>query len=322
MIAKEVQLSNEKPATKKKPGLSKSRRREEIMGYLWTFPWWGGFLVFAVYPTIMGLYYSFTSTRWVQRGEFIGLDNYITALTQDPRFWPGVGIMFYYAVAVVPLTMAASLFAAIVLNQKLKGENFFRTFFYLPSLMPEVSLVVIWTWILNPSYGLMNQFLRLVGLPAPGWLSDPKTAIPSLLLMATWGAFGGTGMLIFLSTLQSVPQELYEVCDMDGGGALAKFWYVTVPMISPAIFFNFIMGIIGAFSTFLFSYLAPTIPGGPNFSTYSLGLHIYVQGFTEGRMGYASAMAWFLFVIVAAIILINYKLSGRWIFMSSGDMGD
>jgi multiple sugar transport system permease protein len=129
-------------------------------------------------------------------------------------------------------------------------------------------------------------------------------------------------MLIFLSTLQSVPQELYESCDMDGGGPLAKFWFITVPMISPAIFFNGILGIIGAFGSFVFAYLAPAVPGGPNFATYSLSLHIYIQGFQEGRLGYASAMSWMLFLIIAAIIIVNYLLSGRWLFMSSGDIGD
>jgi multiple sugar transport system permease protein len=227
----------------------------------------------------------------------------------------------YYAVAVVPLTLAASLFAAVILNQKLRGENFFRTAFYIPSLMPEISLIVIWTWILNPTYGLLNQGLKLIGITGPGWLSSPEWAIPSLLLMAVWGAFGGTGMLIFLSTLQSVPQELYEVCDLDGGGPLAKFWHVTVPMISPAILFNLIMGIIGAFGSFLFMFLGPAVPGGPNFATYTLSLHIFTQGFVEGRMGYASAMAWLLFVVVLTILLINYKISGKWLFMAS-DLGD
>jgi multiple sugar transport system permease protein len=322
MTAKIISVPGPTSAPARKPRLSKMRLREELMGYLWTFPWWGGFLAFSAYPTLMGLYYSFTSTRWVDRGIFVGVQNYVTALTQDPRFWPGVGIMFYYAIAVVPLTMAASLFAATILNQKLKGENIFRTIFYIPSLMPEVALVVMWTWILNPSYGLMNQFLKLFGITGLRWLDDPNTAIPSLLIMATWGAFGGTSMLIFLSTLQSVPQELYESCDMDGGGVLAKFWFITVPMISPAIFFNGILGIIGAFSSFVFAYLAPAVPGGPNFSTYSLSLHIYIQGFQEGRLGYASAMSWMLFLIIAAIIIVNYLLSGRWLFMSSGDIGD
>ena len=305
----------------KKPKLSKMRIREEILGYLWTSPWWLGFLVFSIYPTIMGFYYSFTNTRWVGKADFIWFKNYITAFTQDARFWPSLGVMMYYAIAVVPLTLSASLFAALILNQKLRGENLFRTAFYIPSLMPEVSLVVIWTWMLNPSYGLLNQGLKYIGIKGPGWLSSPDWAIPSLLLMAVWGSFGGTSMLIFLSTLQSVPQELYEVCYLDGGGPIAKFRHVTVPMISPAILFNLIMGIIGAFSSFLFMFLAPSVPGGPNFATYTLSLHIYRMGFTQGRMGYASAMAWLLFVIVVAIVLINYKLSGKWLFMSS-DIGD
>ena len=155
----------------------------------------------------------------------------------------------------------------------------------------------------NPTYGVLNQGLKLIWITGPGWLSSPAWAIPSLLLTAVLGAFGGTGMLIFLgSTLQSVPQELYEVCDLDGGGIAAKFWHVTVPMISPAILFNLIMGIIGAFGSFLFMFLGPTVPGGPNFATYTLSLHIFMLGFTQGRMGYASAMSWPLFLVVFAII--------------------
>lgn len=304
-----------------KPKLSKMRIREEILGYLWTSPWWLGFLVFSIYPTIMGFYYSFTNARWVGKADFIWFQNYITAFTQDARFWPSLGVMMYYAVAVVPLTLTASLFAAIILNQKLKGENLFRTAFYIPSLMPEVSLVVIWAWILNPTYGILNQGLKMIGIKGPGWLSSPEWAIPSLLLMAVWGAFGSTSMLIFLSTLQSVPQELYEVCDLDGGGAWAKFRHVTVPMISPAIFINLILGIIAAFGAFLFMFLAPKPPGGPNFATYTLSLHIYDMGFVAGRMGYASALAWLLFLIVFAIVMINYKISGKWLFMAA-DIGD
>jgi multiple sugar transport system permease protein len=230
--------------------------------------------------------------------------------------------MFYYSFAVVPLTLAASLFAAIILNSRLRGENLFRTIFYIPSLMPAVALVVMWAWILNPSYGILNQLLAAVGIQGPGWLASPPWAIPSLIMMAVWGAFGSTGMLIFLSSLQSVPQELYEVCDLDGGSAIHKFWFVTVPMISPAILFNLIMGIIGSFNSFLYSFLAPAVPGGPNYATYTLPLHMYNLGFEEGRMGYSTALAWLLFLVVLAIVLVNYKLSGKWIFMASFDEGE
>ncbi|MCC7355310.1 MAG: sugar ABC transporter permease [Anaerolineae bacterium] len=313
-----VKATTRVPAVPQKRRLSKMRVREEISGMLWTSPWWAGFLAFSLYPTIIGLYYSFTNSRWVGGGAWVGLQNYVVAITQDARFWPAIGKTLYYAGVTVPLTLAASLFAASILNQKLKGENFFRTIFYIPSLMPEIALVVMWGWILNPDFGLLNYVIKdLTGLKGPGWLLSAKWAMPALFMMVVWGSFGGVGMLIFLSSLQSVPQELYEACDLDGGSPLQKFLNITVPSISPAIFFNLILGIIGALNSFLLMFLAPEPPGGPNFATYTLGFHMYQQGFVEGRMAYANAMAWLLFLIIFAIILVNWKISGRWVFMAS-----
>lgn len=295
--------------------LNKARIKEEIAGYIWTSPWWLGFLVFGVYPMLVGIYYAFTDARWVRQPNWVGLQNFVTALTGDALFWPSLGRTFYYALAVVPLGLSASLFAASLLNQRLKGENIFRTVFYLPTLMPSVALVVIWAWILNPTYGLLNQMLGVIGISGPGWLSSAQWAMPALVLMAIWGSFGGNAMLIFLSTLQSIPQDLYEVCDLDGGNSYHKFRYITVPMISPAILFNLIMGIIGAFNSFLYSFLAPTTPGGPNFATYTLGLHIYNKGFRDGLMGYAIALSWLLFVVVFVFMFLTYKGSGQWMFL-------
>lgn len=292
------------------------RQREEIAGWLWTSPWWVGFVLFSLYPMVYGLYISFSNTRWVGQGEFIGLQNYVTALSQDTLFWPSMWRTLYYTFAVVPLTLAASLLAALILNQKMRGQNLFRTLFYIPSLMPSVALVVIWTWVLNPKYGLLNNALGLIGIQGPGWLHSSSWAMPALFLMAVWGSFGGTSMLIFLASLQSVPQSLYEACELDGGGPVAKFRHVTVPGISPAILFNFIMGIISSFQSFLYSILAPPVPGGPDFATYTLSLHMYQTGFQDGRLGYASALAWIQFVIVIVIIVANYKMSGRWLFMA------
>lgn len=245
--------------SRKRRRLSKMRIKEEIAGYIWTSPWWVGFLLFGLYPMLAGLYYSFTNARWVGEAQWVGLQNYVFALTQDRLFWGALGKTAYYALAVIPLGLAGSLFAATLLNQKLRGENFFRTSFYMSSLMPSVALVTIWTWILNPTYGLLNYLLGWVGITGPGWLADPAWAMPALILMAVWGSFGGTSMLIFLSSLQSIPQDLYEVCSLDGGNTFHKFIYITLPMLSPAIMFNLIMGIIGAFQSFLYAFLAPTV---------------------------------------------------------------
>ncbi len=299
------------------PRRSALRRREEIAGYIWTSPWWLGFLAFSLYPMLAGLYYSFTNAGWIGPTPWVGLKNYQQALFDDPLFWPSIGRTLYYSGAVVPLTLAAELFAASILNSKLRAQNVFRTIFYIPSLMPAVALVVIWTWILNPKFGLLNQLLGMIGIAGPGWLQSPQWAIPALILMSVWGSFGGAGMLIFLSALQSVPQELYEACDLDGGGARHKFLHITVPAISPAILFNLLMGIIASFQTFLYSFLAPAVPGGPNYATYTISLHMYNQGFREQRMGYAAALAWLVFVLIFVIVVINYKLSGRWVFMAA-----
>ncbi|MCC7353820.1 MAG: sugar ABC transporter permease [Anaerolineae bacterium] len=290
---------------------------KEIMGMVWTSPWWAGFLLFELYPMFAGLYVSFTKSGWGGAAPWIGLENYVTALTVDNLFWASLFRTFYYAFTVVPLGLAASLLAASILNQKIRGEGFFRTAFYIPSLMPAVALAVIWTWILNPKYGLLNQFLAIFGFPTPGWLHAQAWAMPALILMAVWGSFGGASMLIFLAALQSIPKDLFEACDLDGGSPGQKFRHITIPMISPAILFNLLMGIIGSFESFLYSFLAPETPGGPNFATYTLGLHIYTLGFQEGRMGYAAAVAWLLFLVILAVVLINYKISGRWVFMAS-----
>jgi multiple sugar transport system permease protein len=293
------------------------RQKEELSGWLWTAPWWGGFLLFSAYPMIYGFYMSLTNARWVGLGDFVGTQNYVTALTTDPLFWPSMARTLYYTGFVVPFGLAASLLAALILNQKLVGQNIFRTLFYIPSLMPSVALVVMWAWILNPKYGLLNHILASLSITGPGWLHSSAWAMPSLFLMAIWGSFGGSSMLIFLAALQSVPLSLYEACELDGGGSWHKFRHVTVPMISPAIFFNFVMGIINSFQSFLFSFLGPSVPGGPNYATYTLSLHMYKIGFEDGRLGYATALAWLQFVLVVAIILINYKFSGRWLFMAA-----
>ena len=289
-----------------------NQMREEIGGLIWTSPWWAGVLVFSIYPMIAGLYYSFNKATLTGLTEWVGLQNYIRVFTKDPLFWPSVWRMFYYAIVSVPLTMGASLLAASVLNQRIAGQNIFRTIFYIPTLMPTVGLVVIWAWILNPKVGLLNWFLSLFGIHGPTWLMSPTWAMPSLFIMAAWGAFGGNAMIIFLSSMQSVPQELYEACEIDGGKAWAKFWNVTVPMIAPAIVFNWILGIMGAMQSFLYQFLAPEPKGGPNYATYTLGLHMYVRGFEYGEMGYASALAWAMFVLVFGLVVVNYKFSGQW----------
>ncbi len=293
------------------------QQRENISGWLWTAPWWLGFLIFSLYPMLASLYYSLTDFRMIGTPHFVGAANYIRALTADPQFWPSLLRTGYYTFTMVPLTLAASLGAAMLLNSKIKLRTTFRTVFYLPSLVPSVALAVMWTFILNPRYGLLNGLLAAVGIQGPGWLFDPKWAVPGLLLMGIWGSFGGSSMLVFLATLQSVPVDLYEVAALDGASAWQRFRHVTLPMISPALQYNLTMSTIYTFQNFLYAYL--TTEGGPQWATWFFGLHIYTYAFTHFQMGYASALSWYLFIIVLATIFIYFKLSGKWVFAASED---
>jgi multiple sugar transport system permease protein len=321
MSAEMTRAADEAPSSAQRPFWT-YRRRKLLAGYLWISPWWIGFLAFAVYPFVASLYYSFTRYNVASAPQWIGLENYIYALTSDPQFYPSILRTFYYTGVHIPLSLAASLLAAMILNQRLWGVNLLRTIYYLPALVPAVALAVMWIWLLNPRYGLINQWLAMIGIEGPRWLYSTTWAIPSLILMGTWGSFGGAQMLIFLAALQGVPQDLYEVADLDGANRWNKFLHVTVPMISPAILFNLIIGIIGSFQSFIFAYLVADpstggTVGGPNWATYFFGLHIYENAFTDFEFGYASALSWVMFLMILAVVLINVKLSGRWVFMAA-----
>jgi multiple sugar transport system permease protein len=291
-------------------------RKEEILGYIWISPWWIGFLAFTIYPMVASMWYSFTSFRSIlSPGEYVGLANYVRAFMRDPLVWPSLGRTAYYTFAAVPLGLAGSLLGAIILNQKLAGVAAWRTVYFLPSLVPSVALAYVWAWILNSKYGLLNQVLLMVGVQGPAWLLHPEWAIPALLLMTVWGSVGGSSMLIFLASLQSISPELHEAAELDGAGRWKRLWHVTIPMLSPAILFNGIMGIIGTFQSWMYSYLVTD--GGPHYATWFFGLHIYRQAFEYNEMAYACALSWIMFAIILAFIVLNFKISGRWVFMAT-----
>jgi multiple sugar transport system permease protein len=205
-----------------------------------------------------------------------------------------------------------SMVLAILLNTKVKGVTIFRTLFFMPSLVPLISAVVLWTWLLNADYGIVNQGLRSLGIDPPGWFSDRKWAIPSLIAMGLWGGIGGTRMIIFLAGLQGVPDELYEAAEIDGAGRWDRVRHVTIPLITPTIFFNLILGMIGALQTFEGAFLATN--GGPAFATWFFGMHIWKHAFDYWNMGYASALAWFFAIVIIAITLLQQRLSKSWVF--------
>ncbi len=284
-----------------------------LMGYLFISPWIIGLVVFIAGPIIVSLYLSFTDYDILSPPRFSGFSNYVRALTGDRLFWPSLGRTAYYALVSVPILLTGSLGLAMLLNQKLKGTNTFRTFFFLPHLTPDVAMAILWVWLLHPKLGPINtMILSKIGLGEFAGLTDPKTVIPTLILMAVWLGVGGNRMLIFLASLQGVPTSLYEAAELDGAGAWQKFRHVTLPMISPAILFNLIMGIIGALQVFSVAFVATE--GGPSYGSWFFALHIYNQAFAYFRLGYGSALAWFLLLIVLALTLLNFTLSKRWVF--------
>lgn len=291
---------------------SRLQRREAIEGYLWISPWLIGFVLFSLGPIIASLYLSFTKYKIGGKPEWIGLDNYIEAFSNDKLFWPSLGRTAYFSIASVIIGVILSLLAAMLLNQKLKGRNIFRALYYLPSLTPIVALAILWGWLLQPQLGMVNFLLSQVGIDGPGWLTNRNWAIPAIILISLWSSVGGGRMIIFLAGLQGVPKELHEAAEIDGANGWQRFLHVTVPLISPVILFNVILGVIGSFGVFSLAYIATE--GGPNYATYFFMLHLYYNAFSYFQMGYASALAWVFFVIIFILSYLQIKLSDRWVY--------
>jgi len=291
---------------------TRAETRECLWGFLFAVPWLLGLLIFIVGPILVSLYLSVTKYDVITSPEFIGLANYGRAFFEDELFWPSLGRTFRYALGVVPFSLIGALLIALLLNQGYRGTNLFRTLYFLPHLTPAVAMAILWRWLLQPSVGPVNYFLGQIGIKGPGWLTDPKWALNSLILVALWGSLGGNNMLIFLAGLQGVPEELYDAAEVDGAGRWRKFRHVTLPMISPTMFFNLIMGIIGALKVFAMAFVATG--GGPSRATWFFALHLYNWAFQYFEMGYAAALAWIFAVVVIAITMIQFKLSSRWVF--------
>lgn len=285
--------------------------RDQIAGLLFAAPWLIGFSVFIAYPIAASLYYSFCAYDAIRPPQWVGLQNYQRLFLEDDLFWKSLWNTLYMVVFGLPVGLAASLGVALLLNQKLRGMAFYRTLYYLPSITPVVATSILWLWLLNPEIGLVNVVLRGAGVPnPPAWLTDPAWAKPALILMGLWGA--GGGMVIYLAALQDVPETLYEAAALDGAGRWAQFRHVTLPMLSPVILFNLIMGLIGSFQYFTQAYVMTA--GGPQDSTTFYALHLFNRAFLDFQMGYASAMAWVLFVITLACALLVFRSSARWVY--------
>lgn len=296
----------------KKAGMSKRERRFFWIGLLFLSPWLIGFLAFSVYPICAAVYYSFTDYSIFTAPKWIGVKNYLDIFA-DKMIWKSLLNTAYITVVGLPVSIIISLALALLLNQKVKGLPIFRTLFYLPTVVPVVASAMLFMWVLNPEYGILNMALGAFGIRGPAWLSDPRFTKLSLILMDVWRC-GGT-MIIFLSALQSVPPTFYEAADLDGASAWKKFWRITVPYISPTIQFTTIMGLISSFQYFTQAFVFGSVsqsnvltPGGPQNSLMFYSLYLYQQGFTYLKMGYASAMALVLFVVVMAVSFVALRV--------------
>ncbi len=285
------------------------RQKEAIAGYLFISPWIVGFLVFILGPVIASFYFSLTNYAVVQPPTWAGLANY-RELVHDDLFWQSMKVTSLYVLFSVPLTLFFSFLVALLMNQRVQFVGFWRTIYYLPNLVPIVAGTMLWLWLLNPDYGLVNGLLARVGIDGPLWLQSTKWALPSLILMSLWGVGGPT--LIYLAGLQGIPTDLYEAVALDGGGAWAKFVTVTIPQMSPVIFFNLILGIIAGFQVFAQPLIMTG--GGPRYATLFVVLYLYNNAFHNFQMGYASAIAWVLFMVILVLTIITFRFSSYWVY--------
>jgi multiple sugar transport system permease protein len=285
-------------------------RRNLLLGLAFVSPWLIGFLIFTVYPLISSLYYSLTRYDLIQKPVFIGLENYNFIFTKDPRFWTVIGNTVYYVALSVPLSIVVAFLIANLLNTKIIGRSIFRAIIYIPSIVPATCTAMVWLLLLNIQYGAINGLLRTIGVQAIPFLSNPAISKPSLIMIAAW-ACGGT-VVIFLASLQDVPRSLYEAATVDGANSWQRFINVTIPMSSPVILFNLIMGFIGSFQEFTLPWLLTN--GGPAASTEFYSLHLYRTAFQNLRMGTASALAWILFIIIIVFTVVLFRTSGRWVY--------
>lgn len=286
------------------------RSNETLTGWLFASPWVIGLLLFFAYPLISSIYYSFTDYSIFQAGDFVGISNYKELMT-DELFWISIGNTIYFAVFFVPLSIIFGVALAMVLNMKIKGMSVYRTIFFLPTLVPHVALAILWIWLLNPEFGLINAVLGFIGIDGPAWLGSTFWAKPSLILMSLWGM--GQAIIIYLAGLGDISEEYYEAADVDGASFLQKTFKITLPLLTPVIFFNLVMGFIGAFQQFTLPYTMTNGSGSPADSLTFYVMYLYDNAFNYFRMGYASAMAWILFIIIMGLTAFVFWTSKRWV---------
>lgn len=279
-------------------------------------PWIVGFIIFTLFPLVYSLYLSFTDYSLFGSPQWVGIKNYVYLFTKDVEFWPSVRITLLYAIITLPIGVFGSLLVAMLLNRKIKGIGVFRTIYYLPAVLPDVAVALIWRWLFNSESGLLNYiinpFLKLFHIGKPDWFGNPKFVLPAFVIMSVWGIFG-TNTVVFLAGLQGVPRSLYEAADIEGANIFQKLWHITIPQISPVILLQVIMGIIGALQIFTVAMFVRPTTGAGKF----MNQLVYERGFTQMHMGEASAIAWVLFIIILAFTLLVFKSSPAWVHYES-----
>jgi multiple sugar transport system permease protein len=293
------------------------RRREARAGLLFVLPWLLGLLIFTAYPVLASLFFSLTDYSVVQTPVWVGLDNYRTMLVSDPSVWKAVSNSTIYALLSVPLGLALSLALAVLLNTRSTGIGVYRTLFYLPSLVPPVASTIVFLVLFQPRGGLINATLGLVGLPGPAWFNDPHWAKPGLVLLSLWGI--GAATVIFLAGLQEVPASLLDAAAIDGAGAWQKFRHVSLPLLTPVILFNLVMGVISSFQVFSQALVVGGTAGDPVESTLMFMVLIYKNAFRYFKMGYASAQSVVLFIVVMVVTLTIFRTARVWVFHEQDD---
>jgi multiple sugar transport system permease protein len=295
--------------------MMKISSKEKVAGWLLASPWLIGFLAFTVGPMLYSLFLSFTNYDMFNKPLWIGLANYSKLFTGDYLVPQALKVTFIYTLISVSINLVLGLLIALLLNQKIKLLGFFRMVFYLPSVLPYIATLFMWMLVFNTDFGLINSVVKIFGLKGPNWLGDPHWTLSALIIISVWGI--GKDMLIYLAGLQGVPTQLYEAAELDGASAWKSFWKITIPMISPVIFFNLIIGIINSLQAFNTAYIMTE--GGPVNSTYFYMLHIYYKAFEDYQMGYSSALAWILFIITILFTFLVFRTVGAKIYYEGGE---
>ena len=306
----QIALDMPNPPEPVRRGMTRAGRKRLLTGLLFISPWIVGFACFGIYPIVMALYYSFCDYDVMRDAVWVGPLNYQDMVTDDV-FWKAIWNTLIYAGFSVPLSLMLALVLAVLLNQPIAGRSFFRTFFYIPSIVPLVAVAMVWMWVFNGESGLMNYFLSLIGVTGPQWLADAAWTKPTLILSSVWQV--GGAMVLFLAGLQDVPRSLYESAEIDGAGPGRQFWNITVPMVSPVLYFNLIIGIIGSLQEFVKPFVM--LPnGGENRSALLLAVYIYQNAFEFNNMGYACAMAVVMFFLVLLLTWLATRAMGRHVY--------